>query len=141
MITSRNFQCSFRSSRSTAIFLTNVADGISEAVTAIALDISSFFKGMLTFFNKVSVIEIVVKFSPLFLHISKDCFVILDVINLQECPNNTRVPQSSILDSSLFLLCISDLHAIFSDDYAFYFTYDRDSDLWQDFELLTCIWP
>ena len=59
----------------------------------------------------------------------------------QEYPVNARVPQGSILGSSLFLLHINNLDdviydiVIYADDTILYSNYNQVSDLWQQLEL------
>ena len=64
--------------------------------------------------------------------------MVLDGKSLQEYPVNSGVPQASILDPTLFLLCINDLPddvvcdiAIYADDTTLYSKCDQASDLWQ----------
>ena len=67
--------------------------------------------------------------------------MVLDGKSSQEDPVNVRVPQSSILGPTLFLLFINDLPdvmcdiAIYADDTTLYSNCDQASDLWQQLEL------
>ena len=67
--------------------------------------------------------------------------VLLDGKFSQEYPVNARVPQGSILGSSLFLLHINNLDdviydiVIYADDAILYSNYNQVSDLWQQLEL------
>ena len=68
--------------------------------------------------------------------------VVLDGKSSQEYSVNARVPQGSILGSTLFLLYINDLPddvfcniTIYADDTTLYSKCDQASDLWQQLEL------
>ena len=68
--------------------------------------------------------------------------MVLDGKSSQEYPVNMRVPQSSILGPTLFILYINDLTddvicdiAICADDTTLYSKCNQTSDLWQQLEL------
>ena len=68
--------------------------------------------------------------------------MVLDGKSSQEYPVNMRVPQSSILGPTLFILYINDLTddvicdiAICADDTTVYSKCNQTSDLWQQLEL------
>ena len=68
--------------------------------------------------------------------------MVLDGKSSQENAVNAGVPQSSILGSTLFLLCINDLPddvicdiAIYVDDTTLYSKCDQASDMWQQLDL------
>ena len=99
---------------------------------------------MLVFFTNLSFMEFQVSYLALFLFFSViDGFKwFLDGKSSQEYSVNARVPQSSILCPTLFLLYINDLSddvicdiAIYADDTTLYSKCDRASDLWQQLEL------
>ena len=70
--------------------------------------------------------------------------MVLDGKSSQEYPVNMRVPQSSILGPTLFILYINDLTddvicdiAICADDTTLYSKCNQTSDLWQQLELVS----
>ena len=97
---------------------------------------------MLVFFTDLSLVEFQVRYLDLFLLFSViDGLVVLDGKSSQEYPVHARVPQSSILGPTLFLLYIifpDDVVcviAIYDDDNTLYSKCDQTSDLWQQLEL------
>ena len=142
-----DFQCGFRSSRSTADLLTVVSDRIdwafnrSGAIRAAALDISKAFE-------RVWHADVLHKLE--FYGISGQVFGLISsflsnrrlrvVVNgkfSQEYPVNAGVSQRSILGLILFLLYSNDLPdnvicnmAIYADDTTLYSKCDQGSDLW-----------
>ena len=145
-----DFQCGFRSSRSTAGLCKVVSDRISRAFNksgatrAVAFDISKAFNiwhaGLLhkPMSYRISH-QIFGRISSFF---SNRWLWVLDGKSSQEYPVNAGVPQGSIVGPALFLLYINDLPddvicdiAIWADDSALYFKCDQASDLWQELEL------
>ena len=147
-----DFQCGFRSSRSTADLLTVVSDRIarafnrSGATRAVALDISKAFDRVwhAGFLHKLKSYGIS---GQIFDRISsflsnRRLQVVLDGKSSQEYPVNAGVPQGSILGPTLFLLYINDLRddvicniSIYADDTTLYSKCNQTSDLWQQLEL------
>ena len=146
------FQYGFRSSRSTADFLTVVSDRIarafnrSGATRAVALDISKAFDrvwhaGLLHKLKCYGISGQIFGLISSFLS-NRRLRVVLDGISLQEYPVNAGVPQGSILGPTLFLLYINDIPddvicniAVYADDTTLYSKCDQASDLWQQLEL------
>ena len=147
-----DFQCGFRSSRSTADLLTVVSDKIarafnrSGATRAVALDISKAFDrvwhaGLLHKLKSYGISGQIFGLISSFLS-NRRLSVVLDGKSSQEHPVNAGVPQGSIRDPTLFLLYINDLPddvicdiAIYADDTTLYSRCDGASDLWQQLEL------
>ena len=151
-----DFQCGFRSSRSTADLLTVVSGRIarafkrSGATQAVALDISKAFErvwhaGLLHKLKSYGIS------GQIFGHISsflsnRRLRVVLDGKSSQEYPVNAGVPQGSILGPTLFLLYINGLPddvicniAMYADDTTLYSKCDQASDLWQQLELASAL--
>ena len=138
--------------KSTADFLTVVSDRIarvfsrSGATRAVALEIYKVFDrgsqaGLLQKFNSYGISGQTFGFIFSFLS-NRWLWVVLDGKPSQEYPVNAGVPQSSILGTALFLLCINDLPddvtsdiAIYADDTTLYSNFDQASDLLQKLEL------
>ena len=108
-----DFQCGFRSSQSTADFLTVVSDRIarvfnrSGATQALALDISKAFDrvchaGLLQKLKSYGISGQI--FGLISFLSNKQLVVILDGKSSQEYPVNAGVPQVLILGPLLFLL-------------------------------------
>ena len=147
-----DFQYGFRSSRSTADFLTVVSDRIartfnrSGATRAVALDISKAFDrvwhaGLLHKFKSYGISGQIFGLISSFLS-NRQLRVVLDGKSSQEYPVNAGVPQGFILGPAYFLLYINDLPddvicniAIYPDDTTLYSKCDQASDLWQQLEL------
>ena len=147
-----DFQYGFRSSRSTADFLTVVSHRIarafnrSGATRAVALDISKAFDrvchaGLLHKLRSYEISRQIFDLISSFLG-NRQLRVVLDVKSPQEYPVNAEVPQGSILCPTVFLLYINDLPdyvisniAIYTDDTTLYSKCDQASNLWQQLEL------
>ena len=149
-----DFQCGFRSSRSTADLITVVSDRIarafngSRATRAVALDISKVFDrvchaGLLrkrkSYGISVQIFGLISSFLS-----NRRLRVVLDGKPSQEYPVNPGAPQSSILGPTFFLLYINNLPddvicdiASYADDATLYSKCDRASDLWQQLELVS----
>ena len=150
-----DLQYGFRSSRSTADFLTVVSDRITRAFNksgntqAVALDISKAFNrvwhaGHTGLLHKLKcygalgqIFDLIFSFLS-----SRRLWVVLDEKSSQEYPVNAGVPEGSIVGPTLFLLHINDLPddvicniAIYAGDTTLYSMYDWVSDLWQQLEL------
>ena len=141
-----DFQCGFRSSRSTAGLLTVVSDRItrafnkSGATRAVAFDISKAFNrvwhaGLLH--KSYGISGQILGLISFFL-IYRQLQVVLDGKSSQEYLVNVEVPQGSILGPTLFLLSINDVpdHVIFdvamyANDTTLYSNCDQASDLGQ----------
>ena len=123
-----DFQYGFRSSRSTADFLTVVSDRVWHAGLLHKLKsygISGQIFGLISSFLS-----------------NRRLRVVLDGKSSQEYPVNAGVPRGSILGPTLFLLYINDLPddvicniAIYADDTTLYSKCNQASDLWQQLEL------
>ena len=147
-----DFQCGFRSSRSTADLLTVVSDGIawafnkSGATRAVALDISKAFDrvwhdGLLHKLKSYGISGQIFGRISSFLS-NRQPQVVLDGKSSQEYPVNVAIPQGSTLGPTLFLLYINDIRdnviyniAIYADDNILYSKCDQVSNLWQQLEL------
>ena len=147
-----DFQYDFRSSRSTADFLTVVSDRIarafnrSGATRAVALDISKAFDrvwhaGILHKLKSYGISGQIFGLISFFLS-NRRLRVVLDGKSSQKYPVNAGVPQGSILGPTLFLLYNDDLPddvicniAIYADDTTLYSKCAQASDLWQQLEL------
>ena len=147
-----DFQCRFRSSRSTGGFLTVVSHRIarvfnrSGASRAAALDISKAFGRVWQAvpLHKLMSYKILGQiFALIFYFLSNRWLqVVLDGKSSQEDPFNAGVCQGAILDVTLFLLYINDLPddvfcniVVYADDTTLYPKCDQASDLWQQLEL------
>ena len=146
------FQYAFRSSGSTADFLTVVSDRIardfnsSGANQAVALDISKAFDrvwhaGLLHKLKSYGISGQIFILISSFLS-NRRLRVVLNKKSSQEYPVNAKVPQGSVLGPTLFLLYLNDLPdhvicdiAIYADDTSLYSRCDWASDLWQQPEL------
>ena len=142
-----DLQYGFRSSQSTANFLTVVSDRIarvfnrSGANRAVALDISKAFNrvwhaGLLHELKSYGISGQIFCLVSFFLS-NRLLHVVVDGKSSQEYPVNAGVPQGSILGPTLFLLYINDLSddvicniAIYADDTTLYSKCDQASDLW-----------
>ena len=147
-----DFQCGFRSSRSTSDLLTVVSDRIAMAFNrsgvtrAVALDISKAFDrvwhaGLLHKLKSYGILGQMFGLISSFLS-NRRLRVVLDGKSSQEYPVNAGVSQRSILGPTLFLLYINDLPddviciiGIYADDTTLYSRCDQASDLWQQLEL------
>ena len=145
---SSDFQCGFRSSRTTADLLTVASERITRALNssgatqAVALDISKVLDRVWHAGHKLKCYRIsgqVFCLIPSCLS-NKQLQVVLDGNSSQEYPVNPGVPQGFILDSKLFSL--NDLPdnvicniAIYADDTTLYSKCVQTSDLWQQLEL------
>ena len=147
-----DFQYGFRSSRSTADFITVVYDRITRAFNrsgvtrAVALDISKTFDRvwhavLLHKLKSYGISGQIFGFTSSFLS-NRQLRVVLEGKYSQEYPVNAGVDQRSILGPTLFLLYINDFPddvicdiAICADDTTLYSKCDRASDLWQQLEL------
>ena len=145
-----DFQCGFRSSRSTADLLTVVSDRIarafdrSGATRAVALDISKAFDrvwhaGLLHKLKSCGISDQIFSLISSFLS-NRLLRVVLDGKSSQEYPVYAGVSQGSILGPTLFILYINDLPddvicdiAIYADDTTLYSI--QASDLSQQLEL------
>ena len=147
-----DFQCGFRSFRSTADLLTVVSDRIarafnkSGAIRAVAFDISKAFNrvwhsGLLhklkSYGNSGQIFDLISSFLS-----NRWPQVVQDGKSSQEYPVNAAIPQGSILGPTLFLPYINYIPddvicniAINADDTILYSKCDQVSDLWQQLEL------
>ena len=120
----------------------------SGATRAVALDISKVFDrvwhaGLLHKLKSYGISGQIFGLISFFLS-NRRLGLALDGKSLQEYPVNARVPHSSILGPTLFLLYINDLPddvicdiAIYADDTTLYSKCDQASDLWQQLELVS----
>ena len=99
---------------------------------------------MLVFFGNLRLMEFHVRIWSYFCFLSNRWLgVVLDGKSSQEYPVNARVPQDSIIRSTLFLLYINDLPgnvicdtAIYADDNTTHYSKcNQASDLWQQLKL------
>ena len=146
-----DFQCGFRSSRSTADLLTVVSDriartfNISGTTQAIAFDISKAFgRVWYACLHKLKSYGILGQIFGLISSFLSNRWlrVVLDWKSSQEYVVNTGVPEGSILGLALFLIYINGLPgndicdiAIYAVDTTLYSKCDQASHLWQHLEL------
>ena len=147
-----DFQCRFRSSRSTADLLTVVSDSITMAFNrpgatqSVAFDISKAFGRVwhVGLFHKLTSYRILGHIFDLISSFLSNRWlrVVLDGKSSQEYPVNAGVRQGYILGPTLMLLYINDLPddvichiAICADDTTLCSKCDQASDLWQQLEL------
>ena len=141
-----DFQYGFRSSQSTADFLTVVSDRIARAFNrsgttrAVAVDISKAFDrvwhaGLLHKLKSYGISSQIFGLISSFLS-NRRLRVVLDGKSSQEYPINAGVPQGFILGLTLFLRYINDVPddivcdiVIYADDTTLYSKCDRASDL------------
>ena len=147
-----DFQCGFRSSRSTADLSTVVSDRIARAFNrsgstrAVIIDISNAFDrvwyaGLLHKPKSYGISGEIFGLISSFLS-NRRLRVVLDGKSSQDCPVNAGVPQGSILGQTLFLPDINDLPDdvicnidIYADDTSLYSRCNQASDMWQQLEL------
>ena len=146
------FQYGFRSSRSTAYFVTVVSDRIARAFNrslatrAVTFDMSDatdrvWHAGLLHKLKSYGISGHTFGLISFFLS-NRWLRMVLDGKSSHEYPVNDGVPQGSILGPTLFLLYINDLPddvicniAIYADDTTLYSKCDQASDLQQQLEL------
>ena len=148
-----DFQCGFRSSRSTVDLLTVVfarCFNRSGAARAVALDICKAFDrvwhaGLLHKLKSCGISGQIFGLISSFLS-NRRLRVVLDGKSSQEYPVNDGVPQGFILGPTLFVLYIDDLPddvigeiAVYADDTILYSKCDQASDLWQQLELASAL--
>ena len=142
-----DFQYGFRSSRSTADFLTVVSDRIARAFNrsgatwAVSVDMSKGFNrvwhaGLLQKLRSYGISAQILVLISSFLS-NGQLRVVLDGKSSKEYPVDAGVPKGSILGPTLFLLYINDLAddvifniAIYANDTNVYSECDQEPDLW-----------
>ena len=141
-----DFRYGFRSSRSTADFLTVVSDRLARAFNrsgatwAVAVDISKGFNrvwhaGLLQKLRSYGISAQILVLISSFLS-NGQLRVVLDGKSSKEHPVDAGVPKGSILGPTLFLLYINDLAddviniAIYANDTNVHSESDQEPDLW-----------